>query len=215
MRLILADDSMLFREGLARVLSEDGLEVVGQARTPTELMELVAAAAPDMAIVDIRMPPTHTTEGLDAALRLRGDRPGLGVLLLSQYVQFHHFQQLFGNGERAALGYLLKDRVSDLSAFRAAVRTVGGGGLVIDPEIASRLLTRQRRRDSVDGLTDRERVVLGMMAEGRSNLAIGDRLRLSQKTVEAHVHNIFAKLGLEPASDDHRRVLAVLAYLRS
>jgi DNA-binding NarL/FixJ family response regulator len=212
--VILADDSVLFREGLARLLQEDGFEVVGQAPAPESLFELVEQAAPDVAIVDIRMPPTHTLEGLEAAVEMRSRWPALGVLVLSHYVETQHLMRLIAEGGRG-VGYLLKDRVSDLDDFRSAVRSVGNGGSVIDPDVITRLVGRSRARDVLADLTERERVVLAMMAEGRSNLAISERLGLSPKTVEAHVHSIFGKLELEPAPDDHRRVLAVLTYLRN
>jgi DNA-binding NarL/FixJ family response regulator len=213
--VILADDSVLFREGLARLLQEDGFDVVGQAPAPEGLFELVEEARPDVAIVDIRMPPTHTLEGLEAAVAMRSRWPALGVLVLSHYVETQHLMRLIADGGRG-VGYLLKERVSDLDDFRAAVRNVGNGGSVIDPEVITRLVGRSRAaRDVLSDLTERERVVLAMMAEGRSNLAISERLGLSPKTVEAHVHSIFGKLELEPAPDDHRRVLAVLTYLRT
>jgi DNA-binding NarL/FixJ family response regulator len=160
------------------------------------------------------MPPTHSLEGLEAAVVMRSRWPGLGVLLLSQYIETQHVMRLIAGGGRG-VGYLLKDRVAHLDDFRAAVRSVGNGGSVIDPEVINRLVVKNRDRDSLSEVTDRERAVLAMMAEGRSNLAISERLGLSLKTVESHVHSIFSKLDLEPALDDHRRVLAVLTYLRS
>jgi DNA-binding NarL/FixJ family response regulator len=214
-RVMLADDSLLFREGLARVLREGGFEVTGQAGTAEELLELVAAGAPDVAIVDIRMPPTQTTEGLAAAIRVRHETPRVGVLVLSHYVETRHVMRLVNDGGGGGMGYLLKDRVADLQGFLSAVRTVASGGMVIDPEVASFMMERRRKQDLLGDLTEREREVLAMMAEGRSNSAICERLGLTQKTVEAHVRGIFTKLGLEQAPDDHRRVLAVLAYLRS
>jgi DNA-binding NarL/FixJ family response regulator len=214
MRVILADDSVLFREGVARVLQEDGFEIAGQADATEQLFELATSAAPDVAIVDIRMPPTHSLEGLEAAVVMRSRWPDLGVLLLSQYIETQHVMRLIAGGGRG-VGYLLKDRVADLDDFRSAVRSVGNGGSVIDPEVITRLVVKNRDRDSLSEVTDRERAVLAMMAEGRSNLAISERLGLSLKTVESHVHSIFSKLDLEPAPDDHRRVLAVLTYLRS
>lgn len=214
MRVILADDSVLFREGLARLLEEDGFEVIGQAVGLDGLFELVAEASPDVAILDIRMPPTHTLEGLEAAVTIRSRWPSQGVLVLSHYVETQHLMRLIAEGGRG-VGYLLKDRVSDLDEFRAAVRSVGNGGSVIDPDVITRLVGRSRARDAIADLTERERVVLAMMAQGRSNIAISERLGLSPKTVEAHVHSIFGKLELEPAPDDHRRVLAVLTYLRT
>jgi DNA-binding NarL/FixJ family response regulator len=213
MRVILADDAVLFREGLARVLQESGFDVVGQVGSAAELLEQISARRADVAILDVRMPPTHTAEGLEAAVRLRAEAPDVGVLLLSQYVETRHVMRLIEKGARG-VGYLLKDRVSDLGAFRSAVRMVGEGGSVIDPEVVDKLVARARSRRPLAELTEREREVLAMMAEGRSNFAIGDRLGLGQKTVEAHVRSIFSKLELDPAPDDNRRVLAVLAYLR-
>jgi DNA-binding NarL/FixJ family response regulator len=214
MRVILADDSILFREGVARVLQEDGFEIAGQADATERLFELATTVAPDVAIVDIRMPPTHSLEGLEAAVIMRSRWPDLGVLMLSQYIETQHVMRLIAGGGRG-VGYLLKDRVAHLADFRAAVRSVGNGGSVIDPEVITRLVVKNRDRDSLSEVTDRERAVLAMMAQGRSNLAISERLGLSLKTVESHVHSIFSKLELEPAPDDHRRVLAVLTYLRS
>jgi DNA-binding NarL/FixJ family response regulator len=213
-RVVIADDSRLLREGIASLVSGEGIEVVAQASSAEELLAAVDAHAPDVAIVDIRMPPTHTLEGLEAAVAMRSRWPALGVLVLSHYVETQHLMRLIAEGGRG-VGYLLKERVSDLDDFRAAVRNVGNGGSVIDPEVITRLVGRSRARDVLSDLTDRERVVLAMMAEGRSNLAISERLGLSPKTVEAHVHSIFGKLELEPAPDDHRRVLAVLTYLRT
>jgi DNA-binding NarL/FixJ family response regulator len=214
MRVILADDAVLFREGLARVLQESGFDVVGQVGSATELLDRIATQRADVAILDVRMPPTHTAEGLEAAVKLRAEAPDVGVLLLSQYVETQHVMRLIEKGARG-VGYLLKDRVSDLGAFRSAVRMVGEGGSVIDPEVVAQLVMRARSRHPLAELTERERAVLAMMAEGRSNFAIGDRLGLGQKTVEAHVRSIFSKLELDLAPDDNRRVLAVLAYLRS
>jgi DNA-binding NarL/FixJ family response regulator len=214
MRVALADDAVLFREGLARILTEAGFEVVGQVGTAAALLALVGETPPDVAIVDIRMPPTQTTEGLTAAMRIREERDDVGVLLLSQYVQTQHVMMLLKGGARG-LGYLLKDRVGDLDVFCDAVRAVGTGRSVIDPDVISELVSTRHSRDLLSDLSDRERDVLALMAEGRSNLAIGRRLSISTKTIEAHVRSIMMKLELEPAPDDHRRILAVLSYLRS
>ncbi len=214
MRVALAEDSLLFREGLARVLRDAGLDVAGQAGDAEQFVELVRAERPDVAIVDIRMPPTNTIEGLMAAKQIRAEFPKVGVLILSHYVESEHAIDLLSDGA-GGVGYLLKDRVSDLDEFVDAVRRVGAGGSVIDPELVGRLIARRRTSNALDVLTDREREVLALMSEGRSNQAIRDKLFLSPKTVESHVSGIFTKLGLLPAPDDHRRVLAVLTYLRS
>ena len=214
MRVIVADDSVLFREGLARVLEGAGFEVVGQASNADELDVLVADRKPSLVILDIRMPPTQSDEGLVAAKRIRRQHPEIGVLVLSQYVESHHALELLGeNPDR--VGYLLKDRFADLGEFVDAVRRVGDGGSAVDPLVVSQLLGRKRSRDLIEDLTDRERSVLALMAEGRSNDAIASALKISPKTLEAHIGTIYSKLGLEPAGGDHRRVLAVLNYLRS
>jgi DNA-binding NarL/FixJ family response regulator len=212
-RVALADDSVLFREGLARVLSEAGFTITGQAGDANELMALVRADPPDVAVVDIKMPPTHTTEGLVAAQRIREEHPLVGVLVLSQYVETHYALTLVGDMPERA-GYLLKDRVSDLDEFIEAVRRVGRGGTVIDPGVVRELVGRSRERNPLGELSDREREVLALMAEGRSNQAICEKLFLSPKTVETHVRNMFTKLGIAESADDNRRVIAVLAYLR-
>jgi DNA-binding NarL/FixJ family response regulator len=213
-RVVLADDATLFREGVARILAEAGFEVSGQAGDAEGLLRLVRAENPDVAIVDIRMPPTHTNEGLLAAAEIRADHPEVGVLVLSQYVETAHAMKLIADGA-TGVGYLLKDRISHLAEFAEAVRRVGAGGSVIDPEVVSQLLGRARARSPLDELTPREREVLALIAEGRSNQAICTKLYLSPKTLDTHVHSIFRKLDLRPAADDHRRVLAVLTYLRS
>jgi DNA-binding NarL/FixJ family response regulator len=214
MRVVIADDAVLFREGLGRVLEAAGIQVAAQVGDGEQLLARVRVDPPDAVVVDIRMPPTHTREGLDAARRIRVDHPEVGVLVLSQYVEPHHAMQLLEDGGRG-VGYLLKDRVADVQEVTEAVRRVAAGGSVIDPEVVAQLVGRRRARDPIQELSERERQVLALMAEGRSNQAIGERLFLSPKTVEAHVHSIFTRLGLHATPDDHRRVLAVLAFLRS
>ncbi len=211
---MLADDALLFREGTARVLIEAGFDVAGQARDAAELLELVRRDPPAAAIIDIRMPPGHSAEGIEAAVEIRRMSPDVGLLLLSQHVETHHAMRLiteFNGG----VGYLLKDRVSDLATFASHVRRVANGDCVIDPELVARLVDKKREGDPLADLTARERTVLGLMAQGRSNSALSTELCLSGKTVEAHVRSIFSKLYLTPGADDHRRVLAVLAFLRS
>ena len=214
MRVIVADDSVLFREGLARVLEEAGFEVVGQASNTDELDRILDREDAAAVILDIRMPPSQTDEGLVAAKRIRRKYPDMGVLLLSQYVESHHALDLLAQGSDH-VGYLIKDRVADLGEFLDAVRRVGNGGSAVDPQVVSQLLGKKRSRDMIEDLTDREKTVLGLIAEGRSNEAIASTLKISPKTLEAHIGTIYSKLGLEPAVSDHRRVLAVLNYLRS
>jgi len=213
MRIVIADDSVLLREGLARVLAENGYEVVAQVGDAVALREAVATLQPELAIVDVRMPPTYTDEGTQAALALRADFPELRILVLSQIVEARHALRLFRETPEG-FGYLLKDRVVELDDFLDAVHRVGRGGTAIDPEVVAQLLGGRPKDDPLAELTRREREVLGLIAEGRSNKAICAKLFLSPKTIETHVNSIFGKLGLLPASDDHRRVLAVLAYLR-
>jgi DNA-binding NarL/FixJ family response regulator len=214
-RVVIADDSVLLREGVSRLLAEAGFEVVGQAADADELLREVEDKAPDVAIVDIRMPPTHTDEGLQAARALRARHPTLGVLVLSQYVRPSYAFELLEDDARG-VGYLLKDRVSDLDELADAVRRVGEGGSVLDPSVVSQLVGRRRQgHDPVEDLSDREREVLALMAEGRSNRAIAERLFITERTVEKHVKRILQKLGIPASAEDHRRVLAVLAFLGS
>ena len=212
-RIVLADDADLLREALAASLAASGFVVVGQAADVAGLLALIDRVIPDVAIVDVRMPPTHTTEGLEAAHRIRSEHPSISILVLSQYVETRYAVDLVRD-DPSGVGYLLKERVTRLADLADAVRRVAAGGSVIDPEVVARLLGRQRKHSPLDELTPREREILGLMAEGRSNAAIAERLTLELKTVEGHVRSIFSKLGLEPATEDHRRVLAVLAFLR-
>jgi DNA-binding NarL/FixJ family response regulator len=212
-RVGLADDSLLFREGLARLIAELGFDVVFQASSVDELDTAVAHEIPDVVIVDVRMPPTFTNEGIVAARRLRAARPPVSVLVLSQYVESSQASRLLAEDGRG-VGYLLKDRVSDLEMLADAIRRVAGGGTVIDPEVVRRLLAGREAQDTVADLTPREREVLALMAEGHSNTAIGERLFIGQKTVETHIGTIFSKLELFPDHEVDRRVRAVLAYLR-
>jgi DNA-binding NarL/FixJ family response regulator len=209
---VLADDAALFREGVANLLREAGFDVVGQAENADDLLALVGEHQPDVVIVDIRMPPSHTLEGLEAAKIIRARYPAVGVLVLSQFVEPHYALQLIDNAEKGA-GYLLKDRVGDIEELADAVRQIATGRLIIDPAVVSELLNRSRRRDPLDALTDREKAVLALMAQGRSNHAIANGLFVTEKTVEAHIRAIFIKLNLTPTADDHRRVLAVITYL--
>ena len=214
MRVVLADDSVLLREGIARLLGEAGFEVAGQSGTAEDLLRHVGLYKPHVAIVDIRMPPTHTDEGLRAAKAIRERFSGTGVLVLSQYVEPGYALELLSESAEG-VGYMLKDRVSDLDQFAQAVRRVGEGGSALDPAVVSQLVGRQRAEGPLDELTRREREVLGLMAEGRSNQAIAEELFVTLRAVEKHVTSIFSKLGLPATTDHHRRVLAVLAYLRA
>jgi DNA-binding NarL/FixJ family response regulator len=214
-RVALADDAVLLREGLSRLLEEAGFEVVGLAGDGEALLELVDRTRPDVAIIDIRMPPTHTDEGLRAAKAIRAQWPSIGLLVLSQHVNARYALELLSAGTDG-VGYLLKERVSDLEELSSSVNRVGNGGSVLDPAVVDELGGRRRQADNpVEHLTDREREVLGLMAEGRSNHAIAERLFVTDHTVEKHVKNIFGSLQLPQSPDDHRRVLAVVAYLNS
>jgi DNA-binding NarL/FixJ family response regulator len=213
-RVVVAEDSVLLREGIVRLLEESGMEVVGQAGDAEGLLRKVRAHKPDVAVVDIRMPPTNTDDGLRAAQEIRAELPEVAVLVLSQYVEEGYALELLGDSA-AGLGYLLKDRIADVDGFVDAVRRVARGGSALDPEVVSRLVGRSRRDDPLVELTPREREVLELMAEGRTNAAIAERLVVTERAVEKHVTSIFAKLGLAPATEDHRRVLAVLTFLRS
>jgi DNA-binding NarL/FixJ family response regulator len=213
-RVVIADDSVLLREGLARLLEDCGFEVAAQAGDAEDLLRKVGAHRPDVAVVDVRMPPSHSDEGLRAAHAIRAEHPDTGVLVLSQYVEEAYALDLLSQSTEST-GYLLKDRVSDIDTFTEAVRRVAGGGSALDPEVVALLLGRRRREDPLDALTPREREVLGLMAEGRSNAAIAEALVVTERAVEKHVTSIFSKLDLPPTVEDHRRVLAVLAYLRA
>lgn len=212
--MIVADDSVLMREGVTRLLESAGFEVVGQAGDQEELMRKTKAHKPDVAIVDIRMPPSHTNEGLQAARAIREELPDTAVLVLSAYLEPDYALELLAD-DASGVGYLLKDRVKDGNGFAEAVRRVGDGGSALDPEVISQMLGRRRADDPLDVLTSRERDVLALMAEGRTNQAIAAELVISERAVEKHVGSIFAKLNLPQGAADHRRVLAVLAFLRS
>jgi DNA-binding NarL/FixJ family response regulator len=213
LRIVLADDAILLREALAGSLAAAGFEVVGQAGDVDGLLSLVEQLNPNVVVLDVRMPPTHTTEGLEAAQRIRRAHPEMGILVLSQYIETRYAVDLLRENA-AGLGYLLKDRVTRIADLADAVRRVAAGGSVIDPEVVARLLGRPRRHSALDELTVRERGILQLMAEGHSNPGIAEILTLDPKTVEGHVTRIFSKLGLEPAAVGHRRVLAVLSFLR-
>jgi DNA-binding NarL/FixJ family response regulator len=212
-RVVIADDSALLREGLARLLAETGIEVTATVGDAAALEEYLSDHVVDVAVVDIRMPPTYTHEGAEAAVRLRAAHPTLGILLLSQAVETHHAAELLER-DASHFGYLLKDRVVDVTTLRRALDTVVAGGTVLDPDIVRSMMHAHDRREPLHALSEREREVLALMAEGRSNTAIADRLVVAVKTVESHIANIFSKLGLQDAPDDHRRVLAVLTALR-
>ena len=212
MRVVIAEDSVLLRAGLEKLLADEGIDVVGAAGDGEELLSVTGATLPDLAIVDVRMPPTFTDEGLRAAIEARHRHPGLRVLVLSQYVEDEYARELLAT-DAEGVGYLLKDRVADVADFVEAVRRVGDGGTALDPEVIAQLFGRHQRDHAMETLTPREREVLGLMAEGRSNRAISEHLVISAGAVEKHITNVFAKLGLEQDETAHRRVLAVLHYL--
>ena len=214
MRVVIAEDSVLLREGIARLLTDAGHDVVARVGDGPGLIAAIEAHRPDVSIVDVRMPPSFRDEGLRAAIEARRRVPGSAVLVLSQYVEEQYAGELLASGAEG-VGYLLKDRVADVADFLAAVRQVATGGTVLDPEVVAQLVVRRRRNDRLEALTERERDVLALMAEGRTNTAIAESLVVSEGTVEKHVSSIFAKLHLSQTETDHRRVLAVLAYLRS
>jgi DNA-binding NarL/FixJ family response regulator len=214
MRVVIAEDSGILREGLVQLLEDRGYEVIAAVADPDSLLAAVSEHRPDVAIVDIRMPPTHTDEGVRAAIELRRDFPGTGVLVFSQYVETRHAARLLGRNA-AGVGYLLKDRVADVAEFAEALERVAGGGTALDPEVVSQLLGARGAVSGLASLTPREREVLELMAEGRSNAAVANALVVTGGAVEKHVASIFAKLGLEPSDSDNRRVLAVLRYLGS
>jgi DNA-binding NarL/FixJ family response regulator len=218
MRIVIAEDSVVLRAGLIEILADRGHEVVAAVGDADALCAAVAEHRPDVTVVDVRMPPSHTDEGLRAAVALRRDYPGLGVLVFSQYIETRYAEELLGaptRGGAAGVGYLLKDRVVDVAEFTDALARVAAGGTALDPEVVTQLFGASRRAGTLAGLTAREREVLALMAEGRSNGGISDALVISERAVEKHVGNIFMKLGLPPSEADHRRVLAVLRYLES
>jgi DNA-binding NarL/FixJ family response regulator len=214
LRVVVAEDSVLLREGLVRLLEESGCEVVAQAGDARDLLRKARAHKPDVAIIDVRMPPDNTDDGLRAALTIRGEQPATGVLVLSQYIEERYAIELIGEWPEG-VGYLLKERITDIGTLLDAVHRIAAHGSVIDPLVVSQLLRRHREEDPLEKLTGREREVLELMAEGRSNHAIATRLVVTERAVEKHVTSIFSKLQLPPAEDDHRRVLAVLAFLRA
>ena len=214
MRVVVADDAVLIREGVVRILREAGFDVQAQAGNADDLLLHVRSLVPDVAVVDIRMPPTHTDEGLRAAQRIRAEYPGVGVLVLSQYVEPGYALELLA-GSAEGVGYLLKERIGNIDEFVGAVRRVADGGSALDPAVVSEIVGRRRRDDPLALLTPREREVLELMAQGRSNQGIAERLVVTERAVEKHVTSIFAKLQLPPVAGDHRRVLAVLTYLRA
>ncbi|CAA9576981.1 MAG: Two-component transcriptional response regulator, LuxR family [uncultured Thermomicrobiales bacterium] len=214
LRVVIAEDQLLLREGIARLLGEAGFDVVAQSPDADDLVRKVAAHRPDVAVIDIQMPPTNTDDGLRAAIQIRATQPDVGVLVLSQFVEAAYALDLIGD-DATGVGYLLKDRVADLATFTEAIRRVADGGSVLDPEVVAQMLGRHRRNDPLADLSSRERQVLALMAEGRTNRAIGDELVVTGHAVEKHVTNIFAKLKLTPTAEDHRRVLAVLTFIQA
>jgi DNA-binding NarL/FixJ family response regulator len=214
LRVVIGEDQLLLREGIARLLEESGFEVVGQAGDAPDLLRKVAAHRPDVVLVDVQMPPDLTDDGLRAAIRIRREHPGMGVVVLSQFLDERYPLELIGD-DASGVGYLLKDRVDDLDAFADAVRRVAAGGSALDPEVVARMVGRRRREDPLDALSPRERDVLSLMAEGKSNHGIADALRVTPAAVEKHVTRIFDKLGLGSGEHEHRRVRAVLTYLRN
>ncbi|HEX5895258.1 MAG TPA: response regulator transcription factor [Thermoleophilaceae bacterium] len=213
MRIVIADDAVLLREGAARLLEDAGFDVVAQAGDADDLLRKVRAHTPDVAIIDVRMPPDNVDDGLRAALTIRDELPDVGILMLSQYVEDRYLGELLAGGAEG-VGYLLKDRLADVDRLTEAVERVAAGGSVLDPEVVAQMLGRSRAEGPLDSLTAREREVLGHMAEGRTNRAIAEKLFVSERAVERHVTSIFTKLDLPTGEQDHRRVLAVLAYLR-
>jgi DNA-binding NarL/FixJ family response regulator len=214
LRCVVADDSVLLRDGLVRMLTDDGIDVIAAVGDADALLDAVVELAPDLALIDVRMPPTHTDEGIRAALEIRRAHPGVAVVVLSQYVEERYAGDLL-SGDLTGVGYLLKDRVMDVREFLASLRRVAAGGSAVEAEVVRQLLVRARRGDELAHLTPREHEVLGLMAEGLSNGGIADRLVISHGAVEKHISNVFAKLGLEAEDHHHRRVLAVLTSLRS
>jgi len=212
MRIVIAEDAAVIRAGLAEILTDRGHEIVAAVGDAEALEDAVAAHQPDVAIVDVRMPPGHTDEGLRAAIAIRRDHPGVGILVFSQYIETRYAADLLA-ARSGGVGYLLKDRVADVAEFTDAITRIAGGGTALDPEVVSGLLNASRHASTLGTLTAREHDVLALMAEGRSNSAIADRIIVSERAVEKHISNIFTKLGLPPSDSDHRRVLAVLAYL--
>jgi DNA-binding NarL/FixJ family response regulator len=212
MRIVIAEDAAVIRAGLAEILIDRGHEIVAAVGDAEALKDAVAADQPDVAIVDVRMPPSHTDEGLRAAIAIRRDHPGVGILVFSQYIETRYAADLLATGS-GGVGYLLKDRVANVAEFTDAIARIAAGGTALDPEVVSGLLSASRHVSTLSTLTARERDVLALMAEGRSNSAIADRIIVSERAVEKHISNIFTKLGLPPSDSDHRRVLAVLAYL--